>query len=227
MGIAENIQNIKSKITANVKLVAVSKTQSIDAINEAYNAGQRLFGENKVQELTEKYELLQKPDINWHLIGHLQTNKVKYIAPFVDLIHSVDSLKLLLEINKQAQKNSRVINCLLQFHIASEETKFGLNYDEATFILESNEFKLLKNINICGIMGMASYSNDKNLIKEEFKSLKDIYIKLKDKYFANNSNFSEISMGMSSDWDIAITEGSTIIRIGSTIFGSRNYNKNT
>ncbi|MDL2262051.1 YggS family pyridoxal phosphate-dependent enzyme [Bacteroidales bacterium OttesenSCG-928-I21] len=222
--IADNIKRIKSELPESVQLIAVSKTHPAEAIVEAYNAGQRIFGENKVQELTEKYENLKDYiDIKWHLIGHLQTNKVKYIAPFVDMIHSVDSLKLLSEINKQALKNSRIINCLLQFHIASEDTKFGLNLDEVKFLLDSEEYKCLKNVNICGVMGMATFSDNMELIRSEFKKLHEIFTYLKKNYYIANNSFKDISMGMSSDWKIAIEEGSTLIRVGSDIFGYRNY----
>ncbi|PLX07552.1 MAG: YggS family pyridoxal phosphate-dependent enzyme [Marinilabiliales bacterium] len=222
--IANNINDIKQQLSDKVKLVAVSKTHPVEYIVEAYNAGQRIFGENKVQEMTAKYEMLKDYDIKWHLIGHLQTNKVKYIAEFVDLIHSVDSLKLLKEINKQAKKHNRVINCLIQFHIASEETKFGLDYAEASQILDSEDFKQFENVHIVGVMGMASFTDDKQLIKKEFSLLRNTYNKLKNDYFSSDKAFCELSMGMSSDWKIAIEEGSTIIRVGSIIFGNRNYN---
>lgn len=221
--IAGNISLIKSKLPDNVKLVAVSKTHPAEAVKEAYLAGQRIFGENKVQELVSKYEELKDLDIKWHLIGHLQTNKVKYIASFVDMIHSVDSLKLLEEIDKHSEKNSRVTDCLLQFHIATEETKFGLDLSEAEEILNSAGFKGLKNVKICGVMGMASFSDDESLIRTEFSELRSIYNKLKQTYFSDHTYFSELSMGMSSDWNIAIEEGSTMIRVGSIIFGNRNY----
>ncbi|MDR2010454.1 MAG: YggS family pyridoxal phosphate-dependent enzyme [Bacteroidales bacterium] len=224
MDIACNIKQLKAEIPSGVKLVAVSKTQPVEAITEAYKNGQKIFGENKVQELTAKYEQLSGLDIEWHLIGHLQTNKVKYIAPFVDMIQSVDSLKLLAEINKYAEKNSRIINCLLQFHIAMEETKYGLDYDEAAKIIESEEYKSFRNINICGVMGIASFVEDDEKIKKEFKILKNYFTELKNNFFQGNNNFSEISMGMSGDWKLAIEEGSTIIRIGTAIFGNRNYN---
>ncbi len=219
--IKKNIDNILKQIPNNTKLVAVSKTHSIETIKEAFDAGQRDFGENKVQELVDKHNQLQNPEIKWHLIGHLQRNKVKYIADFVELIHSVDSLKLLTEINRQAKKHDRVINCLLQFHIADEDTKFGLNYDEAIDILESDEFKSFENIKICGVMGMATFTDDTEQVRKEFKKLKEIFSEIKDKYFKNIDYFCEISMGMSGDWKIAIEEGATILRIGSIIFGDR------
>jgi len=218
--IAENLARIKNTIPKNVCLVAVSKTKPISELLIAYNTGQRDFGENKVQELCEKQVIMPK-DICWHLIGHLQTNKVKYIAPFVHLIHSVDSLKLLLEINKQAQKNNRIISILLQFHIAQEETKFGLDRDEAMVILYSEEYKKCKNIKIIGIMGMASFVEEVDQIRTEFKSLKAHFDFLKQNYFKSENYFSEISMGMSGDFQIAIEEGSTLVRVGSSIFGGR------
>ena len=219
--IKKNIDNILKQIPNNTKLVAVSKTHSIETIKETFDAGQRDFGENKVQEMVDKHNQLQNPEIKWHLIGHLQRNKVKYIADFVELIHSVDSLKLLTEINRQAKKHDRVINCLLQFHIADEDTKFGLNYDEAIDILESDEFKSFENIKICGVMGMATFTDDTEQVRKEFKKLKEIFSEIKDKYFKNIDYFCEISMGMSGDWKIAIEEGATILRIGSIIFGDR------
>ena len=220
--IGKNIIYFNSIINKNVKLIAVSKTQPVEYILEAYKENQRIFGENKAQELNKKHETLPK-DIEWHFIGHLQTNKVKYIAPFVSLIHSVDSLSLLEEINKQALKNNRTINCLLQFHIATEDTKFGFSFEEAIELLNSETYKNLKNIEIIGVMGMATYTDDNNHIRQEFKSLKTIFSQLKSNYFSNNASFKEISMGMSGDFEIAIEEGSTMVRIGSSIFGERNY----
>lgn len=220
--IAEKLQEIKQEIPGDVTLVAVSKTKPNEAIMEAYNAGQRIFGENKVQELTQKHEDLPK-DIEWHMIGHLQSNKVKYIAPFVDLIHGVDSFKLLKEINKQGAKNDRIINVLLQFHIAREESKFGLNLDEAQNILSSDEFLAMHNINICGVMGMATFTQNEEQIQEEFRTLENYFHVLKSHFFKFNHNFKEISMGMSGDYQLAIEEGSTMIRVGSSIFGERNY----
>ena len=225
MSIKENLNIIKQKIPANVKLIAVSKTKPFEIIQETYNCGVRAFGENKAQELKEKYELLPK-DIEWHFIGHLQTNKVKYIAPFISLVHGVDSFKLLEELNKEAIKNKRIINCLLQFHIATEETKFGLDLSEANEILFSDDFKNLHNIKIVGIMGMATFTDDENKIRLEFKNLKNIFDKIKSSHFNNDDSFKEISMGMSDDFQIAIEEGSTMVRIGTAIFGERNYNKN-
>jgi pyridoxal phosphate enzyme (YggS family) len=218
--ISEQIDKIKSTLPSSVCLIAVSKTKPVSDLSIAYQTGQRHFGENKVQELVEKYEQLPN-DIHWHMIGHLQSNKVKYIASFVHLIHTVDSLKLLTEINKQAQKNDRVISCLLQFYIAQEETKFGLNLDEANVLLTSNEFLNLKNIQIAGVMGMASFVDDRDQIRKEFQHLNSIFVALKNDYFKTNSDFKEISMGMSGDYELAIEEGSTLIRVGSSIFGGR------
>jgi len=207
-------------LPADVKLVAVSKTKTEEEIMQVYGAGQRLFGENKVQELVPKYEALPK-DIEWHLVGHLQTNKVKYIAPFIGFIHSVDSLKLLKTINKEAQKNDRVIKCLLQFHIAEEDTKFGLSLEEAEEILNSEAFKQFENIEVCGVMGMATFTEDMEVARREFRGLKTLFELLKKKFFASQPKFKEISMGMSDDYRVAIEEGSTMIRVGSAIFGSR------
>ena len=218
--IREKLKDVKSGIPANVTLVAVSKTKPNESIIDAYNAGQRIFGENKVQELTEKQIDLPK-DIEWHFIGHLQSKKVKSIASFVSLIHAVDSLKLLTEINKQALKNDRTIDCLLQFHIATEQSKFGLSFEEAREILESDTFVELQNISITGIMGMATFTSDKNQVREEFQALENYFNVLKSHYFKFNDNFQHISMGMSGDYKIAIEEGSTMVRIGSSIFGSR------
>jgi pyridoxal phosphate enzyme (YggS family) len=218
--ITENIQHIISSIPSNVQLVAVSKTKPNEDIIEAYNFGQRVFGENKVQELVAKYESLPK-DIQWHFIGHLQTNKVKYIAPFVSLIHSVDSLKLLQIINKEAEKCGRTISCLLQVYIAKEETKYGLDQTELNQLLE--ESANLKNVIICGFMGMATNTDDMNTVRKEFKELKNIFEATKNKNFAHSNFFNTLSMGMSGDYKIAIEEGSTMIRMGSTIFGERFY----
>lgn len=220
MSIAGNLAQIKSSLPENVTLVAVSKTKPVSAIQEAYDAGQHVFGENKVQEMTEKQAQLPS-DIEWHLIGHLQTNKVKYIAPFVAMIHAVDSFKLLQEIDKQAAKNNRVIDCLLQFHIAEEETKFGLTFDEAEAILQSREFVELQHIQIRGLMGMASFVDDKEKIHDEFRNLNNYFEVIKSHYFKYNPNFDTLSMGMSGDYEIAIEEGSTMIRVGSSIFGVR------
>ncbi len=218
--IAERIKEITSTLPTSVSLIAVSKTKPVSDLQEAYDAGQRAFGENKVQELVDKYEVLPK-DIEWHLIGHLQTNKVKYIAPFVHLIHAVDSLKLLVEINKQAEKNERIIDLLLQFHIAQEETKFGLSLEDAKELIESDAFQSCQNIRVVGVMGMASFVDDEQQIHHEFQTLKGIFDQLKATKFKENTYFKEISMGMSGDYQIAIEERSTMIRVGSSIFGGR------
>ena len=222
MNISQNIDQVLKSIPENVKLIAVSKTKPNEAIIEAYEGGYKIFGENKPQELKGKFETLAK-DIEWHFIGHLQTNKVKYIAEFVHLIHAVDSIKLLKEINKQALKHNRVINCLLQFHIAEEESKFGYNLSEAKVMLESEEFKNLGNINIVGVMGMATFTEDKNQVRSEFKQLKANFEILKGEYFIDKTSFKEVSMGMSGDYQLAIEEGSTMVRVGSSIFGARQY----
>lgn len=219
--IEENLQEVRKEIPAHVTLVAVSKTKPNDAILEAYEFGERIFGENRVQELADKWEALPK-DIEWHMIGHLQSNKVKYIAPFVSLIHAVDKDKLLYEIDKEAKKNNRVIRVLLQFHIADEDTKFGLSLDEAEELLESERFRELKNIEVAGVMGMATFTEDENQVRKEFQTLKTMFDKLKSAYFSSTPSFKEISMGMSGDYRIAIEEGSTLVRIGSSIFGTRN-----
>jgi pyridoxal phosphate enzyme (YggS family) len=211
---------IKKTLPPTVTLVAVSKTKPVEDILSIYQCGQRVFGENKVQELCSKFESMPK-DIEWHLIGHLQTNKVKYIAPFVSLIHAVDSLKLLQEINKQAQKHNRVINCLLQIYIAKEESKFGLDFDEAISILHSPEFVALEHINIVGLMGMATNSDDQSIVKKEFTQLEKFYQELKKDNTIAHCNFSILSMGMSNDYAVAIDCGSNMVRIGSSIFGNR------
>jgi len=218
MDIAKNLQKIKTSIPAQVTLVAVSKTKPNEDILEAYNAGQRVFGENKIQEMAAKQEVLPK-DIKWHMIGHLQRNKVKYMAPFVDLIHGVDSLKTLVEINKQAQKNNRIIACLLETKIAQEDTKFGLSFQEIEEIVNNKEIAFLKNIKIVGLMGMASFTDNLKQVENEFKSLKAFFTKLK----TQNPEFKILSMGMSGDYKIAINCGSTMVRVGSAIFGKRNY----
>lgn len=219
-----NIEKYKQLISeikpCKARLIAVSKTKPTEDILALYQAGQKIFGENKVQEMASKYEVLPK-DIEWHLIGHLQSNKVKYIAPFVNMIHSVDSVKLLMEINKQAEKNKRVIPCLLQIFIASEETKFGLSRDELFQLLDSKEFRGLKNIRICGLMGMASNTENEKQIDAEFAGLKNLFDRVKLKYFAEEPSFKELSMGMSSDYKIALAHGATLIRVGSIIFGNR------
>jgi pyridoxal phosphate enzyme (YggS family) len=221
MSISENLNTIKSQLPAHVSLVAVSKTKPIADLMEAYNAGQRVFGENKIQEMTEKWEVMPK-DIEWHMIGHVQTNKVKYMAPYVSLIHGVDSLKLLQEINKQAAKNNRVIDCLLQIYIAEEESKFGLDEQELEEILKQvqNDKENFKNIKIVGLMGMATFTENQNQIEKEFKHLKAIFDKINELSIINYP-LSILSMGMSGDYQLAISCGSTMVRIGSSIFGSR------
>ncbi|MCD0488918.1 YggS family pyridoxal phosphate-dependent enzyme [Pedobacter sp. MC2016-14] len=221
MSIADNLLKYKAEIEGpTVKLVAVSKYHGADAVLEAYHAGQRVFGENIVQELVEKQAELPK-DIEWHLIGHLQTNKVKYIAPFISLIESVDSLKLLIEIDKQAAKNKRIIDCLLQVYIADEDTKFGLAFDEVVDLLRDEQFSALKNIRIVGLMGIASNTKMEKQIKDEFNELKVLFDGIKASFFRKDEAFKEISMGMSADYKIAIEQGSTMVRIGSSIFGKR------
>jgi PLP dependent protein len=217
MTLQENLDKILNEVPGNVKVVAVSKLQQADKIKELYNTGYKVFGENKAQELIDKQQKLPK-DIEWHFIGHLQTNKVKFIAPFVSLIHSVDSLRLLSEINKEALKKNKVIECLLQFHIATEETKFGLNMEEAEGLLNSDLFNQLENVRIVGVMGMATFTENTVLVRQEFATLKRYFDILKKNFFANEDYFKEISMGMTQDYKIAIEEGSTIIRIGTAIF---------
>ncbi len=221
--IKENLNIVRATVPSNVTLIAVSKTKPVPDLQQAYDAGQRIFGENKALEMRDKHQVLPS-DIQWHFIGHLQTNKIKYIAPFVTLIHAIDSLSLLEAVNKEAAKNDRIIDCLLQFHIAQEETKFGLDMEEAKSLLESESFKNLKNINICGVMGMATFTDNAAQVRNEFKNLKNIFETLKENYFKNNDSFKEISMGMSDDYPIAIEEGATMVRVGSKIFGARNYN---
>lgn len=221
MSIADNIKSLKKETEAiKVQLIAVSKTKPAEDLQEAYDAGQRLFGENMVQEMVEKQAQLPQ-DIEWHLIGHLQTNKVKYIAPFVSLIQSVDSIKLLQEIDKQALKNKRVIDCLLQIYIADEETKYGLGFDEAIELLRSDDFAALKNVRIRGLMGIATNTDSEKQIKEEYYELKTFFDGIKVSYFRKEDSFDTLSMGMSSDYKIAIEQGSNMVRLGSTIFGSR------
>jgi len=221
MSISENLIKIKSSLPEQITLVAVSKTKPIADIQEAYDAGQRIFGENKIQEMVDKYHEMPK-DIKWHMIGHLQRNKVKYMAHFVDLIHGVDSFKTLKEIDKQAKKHRRIINCLLQAKIAKEDSKFGLSFTEIEEILVSEEFNSLENINVVGLMGMSTFTDDTEQIKSEFKSLHIIFKKLKTNY----QRLNILSIGMSGDYRLAIDCGSTMVRIGSAIFGSRNYSIN-
>ena len=219
MSIKDNLLHIRSTLPEHVTLVAVSKTKPVSDLMEAFEAGQRIFGENKIQEMAEKWEQMPK-DIQWHMIGHVQTNKVKFMAQFVSLIHGVDSLKLLQEINKQAKKNNRIIDCLLQIYIAEEETKFGLDENELADLLSSNEFQEMKNIRIVGLMGMATFTDNQNQIKKEFCHLKSIFDKLRLRKDAIN-RVSTLSMGMSGDYPLAIEYGSTMVRIGSRIFGGR------
>ncbi|WP_336128752.1 YggS family pyridoxal phosphate-dependent enzyme [Mesoflavibacter sp. CH_XMU1422-2] len=222
MSIKQNLDTIKQTLPDHVTLVAVSKTKPVSDLMEAYNTGQRIFGENKIQEMADKYQEMPK-DIKWHMIGHVQRNKVKYMAEFVDLIHGVDSLKLLKEINKQALKHDRIINCLLQIKIAEEDSKFGMRIKDAEELLLSETVSELKNINIVGLMGMATFTDNKDQIKEEFLRLKSAFEDLKT-IQTSNCNLQTISMGMSGDYKLAIECGSTMVRVGSSIFGERNYN---
>lgn len=217
MSIKKNLEKIKNTLPENVTLVAISKTKSVDEIMEAYNAGQRVFGENKIQEMVEKWHDLPK-DISWHMVGHVQRNKVKDMAPFVNLIHGVDRLRLLREINKEAKKNERIIDCLLQIKIAEEDTKFGMTAQEARDLLVSDDIKPFQNIRIIGLMGMATFTEDENQISTEFSRLKSLYDELKDSH-----NLTILSMGMSGDYEIALKHESNMIRVGSAIFGERNY----
>jgi pyridoxal phosphate enzyme (YggS family) len=221
MSIADNIKSLKNETDPiKVQLVAVSKTKTVEEIKEAYEAGQRLFGENMVQELVDKHEQLPK-DIKWHLIGHLQTNKVKYIAPFISMIESVDSLKLLQEIDKHAKKNNLIIDCLLQIYIADEETKYGLGFDEAIELLRSDEYTGLSNVRIRGLMGIATNTDSEKQVNDEFYELKTFFDGIKQSYFRQDPSFDTLSMGMSADYKLAIEQGSTMIRLGSTVFGQR------
>ncbi|HAT70992.1 MULTISPECIES: YggS family pyridoxal phosphate-dependent enzyme [Croceibacter] len=219
MNISEQIKYYKSQLPEDVVLVAVSKTKPEEDLLEAYNAGQRVFGENKIQEMTEKWENLPK-DIEWHMIGHVQSNKVKYMAEYVNLVHGIDRLKLIKELNKQAQKHDRTINCLLQIKIAEEDTKFGMDINDAEAILNKNFKKTYPNVNVVGFMGMATFTNDEKQVQREFKSLKSHF----DRLSKDHNSLNILSMGMSGDYKLAITEGSTMVRIGSAIFGERNYN---
>ncbi len=222
MDIETNLKEVLAELPQNVRLVAVSKFHPNEAIEEAYTAGQRIFGESKVQEMTQKYETLPK-DIEWHFIGHLQTNKIKYMAPYVSLIHGVDSYKLLSEINKQGAKCGRVIPCLLQMHVAQEETKFGFSFEECTEMLKQGEWKELKNISLHGLMGMASNTDNMQQVRKEFRMLHSYFEEVKNSFFTNETTFKELSMGMSHDYSIAVEEGATLVRIGSRIFGERVY----
>ncbi len=220
--IADHIKQVLAELPPGVRLVAVSKFHPDEAIMEAYQAGQRIFGESKVQEMTAKYERLPQ-DIEWHFIGHLQTNKIKYIVPYVSLIHGIDSFRLLAEVNRQAAKAGRVVDCLLQLHIAQEETKFGFSPDECKDMLTSDEWKTLKNVRICGLMGMASNTESAKQIEQEFCFLSNTFRDLKATWFAGSTAFCELSMGMSHDYMLAVAQGSTLVRVGSKIFGEREY----
>lgn len=222
MNVQSNIQNLRKDIPPGVKLVCVSKFHPTESIMEAYNAGERIFGESRVQELIAKQPQLPD-DIQWHFIGHLQTNKIKFIAPFVSLIHGVDSLKVLRTINTQAKKVDRTVSCLLQVHIADEKTKFGFSEKDLFELLSSDAFKQLTHVSVKGLMGMATFTDDMNQVRNEFKFLKNLFDKVKSEFFLDDENFSELSMGMSQDYQIAIEEGSTMIRIGTSIFGERDY----
>lgn len=223
MSIADNLKQVLAELPSGVRLVAVSKFHPNEAIEEAYHAGQRIFGESKVQEMTAKYESLPK-DIEWHFIGHLQTNKIKYMIPYVSMIHGIDTYKLLAEVNKQAGKAGRIVNCLLQIHVAQEETKFGFSPEECREMLEGGEWKQLTHVRICGMMGMASNTEDTEQIKCEFRLLNSLFQEFKATWFADSEAFTELSMGMSHDYHEAIASGSTLVRVGSKIFGERNYN---
>lgn len=222
MAIRDNLNEVRASLAEGVTLVAVSKYHPIEALKEAYEAGQRVFGESHVQELVAKHEALPD-DIQWHFIGHLQTNKVKYIAPFVSLVHSVDSLKLLKEIDKQAVKCSRVIDCLLQLHIAQEETKFGFDPEDIDTFMQSEELHALKGVKIVGLMAMASNTDDDEQVENEFAQVKDIFDSIKERYYVNAPWFCQLSMGMSGDYPLAMKHGSTLVRVGSKIFGERVY----
>ncbi len=221
MSIRDNIKKIKEQLPPSVTLIAVSKTNPVESIRDAYYAGQRIFGENRVQEIVDKLPQLPT-NIEWHFIGHLQSNKVKLITPFIAMIHSIDSLRLLEEVNKEAVKNNRIIDCLLEMYIATEESKFGLDMTEVFALLDSSEYKEMQNVRICGLMGMATFTDNTDVVRNEFKSMRTYFEIIKEKYFNANLPFKEISMGMSSDYKIAIEEGSTMVRIGTAIFGSRN-----
>lgn len=220
--IAENLHKVLSTIQPGIRLVAVSKFHPVSALQEAYDAGQRVFGESHVQELVEKQQLLPK-DIEWHFIGHLQTNKVKYMASFISLIHAVDTMKLLKEIDKQAERNNRIIDCLLQIHIAKEETKFGFTPDELRTMLQEGEWKQFSHVRICGLMCMASNTDDVKQIADEFESVRTLFQEIKNDFFPTEESFKELSMGMSGDYEIAQQHGSTMVRVGTMIFGERNY----
>ena len=223
MSIAENLKQVLAELPQGVRLVAVSKFHPNEAIEEAYQAGQRIFGESKVQEMTVKYESLPK-DIEWHFIGHLQSNKIKYMIPYVAMIHGIDTYKLLAEVNKQAGKAGRTVNCLLQIHVAQEETKFGFSPEECREMLDAGEWKALAHVRICGLMGMASNTDNIEQINGEFRLLSSLFKEIKENWFADSDVFRELSMGMSHDYHEAIASGSTLVRVGSKIFGEREYN---
>ena len=221
-GISEKIKSINSSLPASVKLVAVSKFHPVESLRVAYDAGQRIFGESRVQELSQKYREMPE-DVQWHFIGHLQTNKVRQLVPYVGLIHSIDSLRLLECVNSEAAKIGKAVDVLLQLHVAKEETKFGLTCDECLSLVASGKVDEMKNVRICGVMGMATHTDDMEEVRAEFKAIKSVFDVLKNDYFKDKDYFKEISMGMSDDYHVAIEEGSTLVRIGTTIFGSRNY----
>lgn len=224
MSVRENLLQVKSQVPDNVCLIAVSKTKPVEAIQEAYDCGQRVFGENKAQEMREKHAVLPQ-DIQWHMIGHLQENKIKYIIPYVTMIHSIDSLKLLKEVNKKAIQCERVVDCLIEMDISHEDSKFGLSIEELRDMLESEDFQAMNNVRICGLMGIGSITDDREKTRQEFRNLKNMFEDIRKEYFQDKEYFTHISMGMSGDYDIAIEEGSTFVRVGSKIFGERDYSK--
>lgn len=224
MSVRENLLQVKSQVPDNVCLIAVSKTKPVEAIQEAYDCGQRVFGENKAQEMRDKHAVLPQ-DIQWHMIGHLQENKIKYIIPYVTMIHSIDSLKLLKEVNKKAMQCERVVDCLIEMDISHEDSKFGLSIEELRDMLESEDFQAMNNVRICGLMGIGSITDDREKTRQEFRNLKNMFEDIRKEYFQGKEYFTHISMGMSGDYDIAIEEGSTFVRVGSKIFGERDYSK--
>ncbi|MCQ2326511.1 MAG: YggS family pyridoxal phosphate-dependent enzyme [Bacteroidales bacterium] len=224
MSVRENLLQVKSQVPDNVCLIAVSKTKPVEAIQEAYDCGQRVFGENKAQEMRDKHAVLPH-DIQWHMIGHLQENKIKYIIPYVTMIHSIDSLKLLKEVNKKAIQCERVVDCLIEMDISHEDSKFGLSIEELRDMLESEDFQAMNNVRICGLMGIGSITDDREKTRQEFRNLKNMFEDIRKEYFQDKEYFTHISMGMSGDYDIAIEEGSTFVRVGSKIFGERDYSK--
>lgn len=224
MSVRENLLQVKSQVPDNVCLIAVSKTKPVEAIQEAYDCGQRVFGENKAQEMRDKHAVLPQ-DIQWHMIGHLQENKIKYIIPYVTMIHSIDSLKLLKEVNKKAIQCERVVDCLIEMDISHEDSKFGLSIEELRDMLEGEDFQAMNNVRICGLMGIGSITDDREKTRQEFRNLKNMFEDIRKEYFQDKEYFTHISMGMSGDYDIAIEEGSTFVRVGSKIFGERDYSK--